>query len=95
MNKLAATQLSAEVQKLREQLTEAEENLRIAQELKETDPVRYLAKLIYANETSQGTYGYEYGQFGDRELQRAKEVLDTVEGYVGIAEAVIIKFHIT
>lgn len=86
--------LKTRVEKLRDDLRAAESELESAESLKKNDPITYLGKLIYANKVSGGSYGYDYGSFGETELKRAKEVLDTATGYLHIAEAFIVKFNI-
>ncbi|TXH09305.1 MAG: hypothetical protein E6R04_08600 [Spirochaetes bacterium] len=61
---------------------------------RESDPIGYLAKLIFANKASGGAYGYDYGVLGDKERERAQEVLDMVCGFVNIAENVIVKLRV-
>lgn len=84
------------VAELEQQLAAAREDLRSAESLRETNPVEYLARMIYANEMKNpGGYGYAYGNFGEHEMTRAAEVLDIVNGDVDVAAVVITKLHVT
>lgn len=89
------TEAQEKVAELQAQLDAAKEELRVAEATKESDPVNYLARLVYANKQVYGVYGYEYGDFGATELKRAQEILDITNGDVGIAERVITKLHIS
>lgn len=88
------TKAQEKVADLQAQLDAAKEELRVAEDTKESDPVVYLARLVYANAQVYGSYGYEYGNFGDTEIKRAQQVLDIVGGDVTIAERVITELHI-
>lgn len=89
------TEAQEKVAELQAQLDAAKEELRDAETTKESDPVTYLARLVYANKQVYGVYGYEYGDFGATELKRAREILDITKGDVDIAERVITKLHIS
>ncbi len=82
------------VESLRSKLEAAEANLKTAEASKTSDPITYLAKLIYNNKVASGSYGYEYSDFGSTEIERAHKVLETANGDVHIAEAFISKFHL-
>lgn len=86
--------LKNRVEQLRAELEAAETQLSNAQATKEGDPIVYLGQLIYANKQRGGSFGYDYGSFGDSEIKRAREVLDTANGDIDIAEAFIVKFNI-
>ncbi|TXH10555.1 MAG: hypothetical protein E6R04_05035 [Spirochaetes bacterium] len=89
LNELIQNLATAEtdVEKLRNQIAEA-------QSKRDADPVEYLARLVYDNKKVYGSYGYDYSDFGESERQCAQEVLDVVDGYVDIAEKVIVRFRI-
>lgn len=86
--------LASEVGRLRDELVAAEQALEEATATKASDPLTYLAKLIYENKKRGGTFGYEYGEFGKSEKDRAEKVLLTARGDVDIAEAFIREFNI-
>lgn len=89
------TKAQEKVADLQAQLNAAQEELRVAEATKDSDPLMYLAKLVYTNAQVHGSYGYTYGDFGATELKRAQEILDITNGDVGIAERVITKLHIS
>lgn len=89
-----ARELAAKVSDLRTQLESAEKELVTAVSTRQNDPVDYIGKLIYANKTASGTYGYEYGNYGDTERARAQKVIDAAGGDLDIAERFVNEFHI-
>ncbi len=89
-----ARELAAKVSDLRTQLESAEKELVTAVSTRQNDPVDYIGKLIYANKTASGTYGYEYGNYGDTERARAQKVIDAAGGDLDIAERFVTEFHI-
>lgn len=76
------------------ELNEVRAEKAMAENLREIDPVKYIAQLVYADKRSGGTYGYEYGDFGDSEIRRATEIIDAANGDVGVAENFVRKFRI-
>lgn len=86
-NKEKAAQLQAELDKTLIEIAN-QDNLR------ESDPVEYLGRLVFANKVRGGSYGYDYSTYGMAEWERAAKVLDTVNGDVDIAAAVITEFNI-
>ena len=88
------TKAQEKVAELQAQLNAAQEELRVAEATKDSDPLMYLAKLVYTNAQVHGSYGYTYGEFGDTEIKRAQQVLDIAGGDVGIAERIITELHI-
>lgn len=89
LNELIEALATAEtdIEELRSQVEEAKRN-RLA------DPIGYLASLIYDNKKVYGSYGHNYGDLGDVERNRAQEIIDIVNGDVGIAENVIVKLRV-
>lgn len=86
--------LASEVGRLRDELVAAEQALEEATAAKASDPLIYLAKLVYENKKHGGSFGYEYGEFGKSEKDRAQKVLFTARGDVDIAETFIREFNI-
>lgn len=86
--------LEAEANDLRAKLTTVTAALEQSMQLRRDDPVEYLARLVYANQQVGGTYGYEYGDLGERERVRAQEVLAICKGDLDIAESVITKLRV-
>lgn len=74
------------------------ETLRLLEEartIRARNPVEYLGRLVYENKRGGGgTYGYEYGDYGKSEKDRAQEVLDIVGGNIDTAERVIVKLRV-
>lgn len=87
--------LTEELDKLREDTRTVELERDDALKLRRDNPVDYIGRLIYANNmTGGGTYGYEYGDYGDAERDRAQKVIDAAGGDVEIAERFVTQFHI-
>lgn len=86
--------LTAKMNRLREELSAVESSLESALRQRRDSPVDYIGKLIYANKTTHGSYGYEYGDYGDTERARAQKVIDAAGGDLDIAERFVTEFHI-
>lgn len=94
MSDKSVNDLTNEVSDLRSKLASAERELEDAMKSRRDNPAEYIGKLIYANKVSNGSYGYEYGNFGDTEITRAQEVIDAAGGDLLIAERFVTQFHI-
>ncbi len=90
----STSKLSARVSDLRTQLESAEKELVTAVSTRQNDSVDYIGKLIYANKTATGSYGYQYGEYGDTERERAQKVIDAAGGDLDIAERFVTEFNI-
>lgn len=87
--------LTDKVNQLRDELRTVESVLEEALKLRRDDPVNYIGRLIYANKVSGGgTFGYDYGTYGDTERERAQKVIDVAGGDLTIAENIVAAFHI-
>lgn len=92
--RISVTELTSKVNHLRDDLRTTESALEDALKLRRDDPVDYIGRHIYANKTATGSYGYEYGDYGDAERKRAQEVIDAAGGDLTIAERFVTEFHI-
>lgn len=79
--------LLAEIEKVRAERGKLEN-------LRESDPRQYIARLVYENKRNGGTYGYQYGEFGTGEYETADKVIETANGDIDVAAAFVTKFFI-
>lgn len=95
MSGKSTTALTDTVADLQSKLEAAKTALDEALTSRRDSPVDYIGKLIYDNKMSGGgTYGYDYGNYGDTERKRAQEVIDAAGGDLDIAERFVTQFHI-
>jgi len=94
MTTKTASELTSTVADLQAKLDAAKTELEEALTARRENPLDYIGKLIYANRSTHGSYGYEYGDYGDDERRRAQQVLDAAGGDLNIAERFVTEFHI-